>query len=189
MEWPLRGLIVQVPALIGLLLLFTACRGGPAECPGAAPAAQAARAASAEAELAALGVGIFTVASFEVLGEDLVRWQDIGTMEGASTEERRLVFYRLRFAAELVFSGAPLPHHPLRDAGPSPTWDVVDRNATLLRLLVPRGRSAGDRERVEAYAVFDVTGPETARFRAFDDQARAQLVPHEGCPDGRGGAL
>jgi hypothetical protein len=178
-----------LPALIGMLLLVTSCQGASTECPGGTPAARAARAATAEAQLAALGEGLFTVASVEVRGEELVRWLDAGTLEGASTEETRLVFYRLRIAAELVFTGAPLPDHPLRGLAGTRTWDAVDRRATLLRVARPRGRTTGDRERVELYAIFDVTGPATSRFRTFDDAEHPELVPLDGCPDGRGGRL
>ncbi|MFH1531383.1 MAG: hypothetical protein ABIK09_11710 [Pseudomonadota bacterium] len=178
-----------VRAGVALLTLFAACGRGPVECPGDTEAARAVRAASAEAHLRALGEGFFTVASFRTVDEDLVHWKDVDVMEGASTEEKRLVFYRLRFEAELVFSGVDLPPHPLQAALPVPTWDAVNRNEELLRLVRPRGRSPGDREIVSARAIFDVTGPETTCFRAFDEQEREQLVPFAGCPDGRGGAL
>lgn len=174
--------------LLFLLLAASACRSGPAECPLDAPAARAMRAAEAEAQLEALGAGFFTVASFRAVDEDLVRWQDIGSLEGASTEEKRLVFRRLRFEAEAVFTGAGLPRDPLGAAAPSLTWEAVNRNEELLRLVRPRGRSPGDREVVSAWAIFDVTGPDTTRFRCFDDQDREELVPVRGCPDGRGGS-
>lgn len=170
-----------------LLILLAGCHGESNECAGDATASKAARAVEAETRLAILGEGIFTVTSFAVLDDEPVRWQDPETLEGASTEEKRLVFYRLRFEAELVFSGADIPRHPLRAALPAPTWDAVNRNAELLRIAHPRGRSPGDREAVSAWAIFDVTGSDTVRFRGFDDKDREQLVPHEGCPDGRGG--
>ncbi len=184
----LRG-FARLPALIGLFILITSCRGGPAECPGDAPAAKAERAAAAEAQLVALGAGYFTVASFDVVAEERVRWQDPEPLDGASTEEKRLVFYRVRFEAELVLTGVEGPRGSFPASLQEPTWDAVSRNAALLRVGLPPRSAVGDRVEAAAWAIFDVTGPETTRFRGFDDQERDQLVPHEGCPDGRGGRL
>lgn len=181
---------VVLSCSLAVLALLMGCRGDLAVCPGDGEEARAARAAEVRARLAALGEGIFTVDSFRVMTEDLVRWQDPVTLEGASTEEKRLVFRRVRFEAGLVFpDGGDLPRHPFRAALPAPTWETVNRNSELLRITHPRGRSPGHREAVAAWAIFDVTGPGTVRFRGFDDKDRDVLVPTEGCPDGRGGLL
>ena len=184
------GPVGKLPVLIGVVLvLLASCRGGPTECPGDAPAARAARAAAAHEALVALGAGFFTVASFDVVHEDRVRWQPSQTLEGASTEEKRLVFYRVRFDAILVPTGADGPRDSFPASLEAPTWEKVQRNAELLRVGLPPRSAPGRRVEISAYAVFDVTGPGTVTFRGFDDRDREELVPHPECPDGRGGQL